>query len=164
MPRAKKPSAPPTADKPTIDQLLNLSADDLIKERIRLRDWMEAEEKRFSEYLKPHRDRQQAIDDRLMGMLNDQKMEKFSTESGTAYKSVKMNLQVTEDGTGRFGEAVGREALLDFAVENWEKIGNELLIIRPQVDAVKRWMDEHDGQPPPGVKIFYFTTLNVRRS
>lgn len=151
--------------------LASKTADELVARHLFLKDWMAAESKRFAEYLAPHKAEMEAIDNQLHGMLNalgggDKAM--LSSDAGTAYLSTLMNVSVSPDGapyTKPGAETqTGREALLDFALDNWDEIGNELLLFQAQKDAVRRWMDEHDGQPPPGLKISYFTRVNVRRS
>lgn len=163
MPR-KKSSPGIGHNNPPVDDLLKPTADTLIAEYIKTRDWIESEGKKFDEHMKPYKDRQEHITQTLHGMMLDQKLESLPTEHGTASKSVLMNLSVTADETQVYNDATGREALLDFAVDHWDEIGNELLLIKPQMDAVKRWMETHEGKPPPGVKVDYFTRINVRRS
>lgn len=165
MPRAKKTAVPGLGhNNSPVDELLKPTADTLIAEYIKTRDWMDAEGKKFDEHLKPYKDRQEHIANTLQGIMIEQKLESLPTEHGTASRSTLMNLSVTADETQSYNEASGREALLDFAVDHWDEIGNELLLIKPQMDAVKRWMETHAGQPPPGVKVGYFTRINVRRS
>lgn len=147
-----------------------LSAELLIKEHLELKDWIADANKRFGEFLAPKKARLEQIDALLMETLNtlstgDKKS--ISTDVGTAYVSNLLNVSVDTDSevyVNQNGESQsGRMALLDFALEHWEDIGGDLLLVSPQKDAVKRWIDEH-GKPPPGLKISYFARVNVRRS
>lgn len=148
----------------------NLSAELLIKEHFALQDKIKAATKTLTDYLAPHKKRLEEIDAQLLTLLNtlttgDKKS--ISTDVGTAYVSNLLNVSIdpeAEPYVNLGGESqFGRMALLDFALENWEDIGADLLLVSAQKDAVKRWIDEH-GKPPPGLKISYFARVNVRRS
>jgi len=147
------------------------TADELIKLHLSLKDYIAGETKRLAEFLAPHKARLEEIDNKLFAKLKELgtgDRANLATDSGTAYISNLMNVSISPEGapyTPEQGEArVGREALLDFALDHWDEIGNELLMFQPQKDAVKRWMETHDGQPPPGIKIGWFQKVNVNRS
>ena len=148
------------------------TAEELITEFLSLKDWMAAEAKRFNEHMSPYKARSEAIENELLAMLNalggDGKA-MLSSDAGTAYKSTIMDVSISPEGIGYCPrdsneQKTGREALLDFALDNWDEIGNELLLFKAQKDAVKKYMEEHDGLPPPGLVINYFTRCNIRRS
>ena len=124
----------------------------LVAERLKIEEWMAAESKRFGDFLAPHKARVEEINNQVLAWLNTNKLDKFTCEAGTAYRSTLLNLKVED-----------REKLLDFCNENWDGVGNELLMVSAQKDAVKNWMDEHQGAPPPGVGISFFTRLNIRK-
>ena len=126
-------------------------ADDLIAEHNRIDDWVKKESKRFEEYCKPHKERLREIEQQLHDYMLEQKVQNVKGQSGTAYLSRILTLKVEN-----------RENLLDFAVEHWDEIGNALLLISAQKEAVRQYMDEHDGTPPPGVSTDYFIKCNVR--
>lgn len=126
---------------------------DLVEERLKLEEILGVSGKRLSEYQAPFKERLEQINSQLLAWLNLNKMDKFSCDFGTAYKSTLLNLKIKD-----------REKLLDFALEHWDEIGNELLMISAQKDAVKNFMDEHNGQPPVGISTSFFTRINVRRS
>lgn len=161
-------SAQPAA--PTVDQVLDPPAQELISEYFRLDEWVKAENKRFAEHMKPCKDRMEAITSKLhekLIALGGGDKANISTDAGTAYISNILNVAIDPDAEkftldGR--ESAGREALLDFALANWDEIGSELLLVQPQKDAVKRWMEEHDGRPPPGLRVSWFARMNLRRS
>jgi hypothetical protein len=150
---------------------MNATAEDLINEHFLIQDRIKEANKRVAELLAPHKARLEAIDAELHAMLNalgTGDKANLSTDAGTAYLSHLLNVSVDPEApayTNYAGEnQVGRMALLDFALENWNEIGADLLLVQPQKDAVRKWMDEHNGQPPPGLKIGWFTRVNVRRS
>jgi hypothetical protein len=126
---------------------------DLIKDRIQLDAWLKHERKRLEEYFAPVAKQIEDIDNKLLGMLNEQKCDSFKTEHGTAYKSNILNVKVEN-----------RDALIDYAMDNWDEIGNELLMVSAQKDAVKNYMDAHDGKTPPGLSTSWFTRVNIRRA
>lgn len=148
-------------DKPT--------AESLIAERIDLDDKLKAASKKFAEFCAPWKARIEAIDGELMGILNAMGDDKasISTDAGTAYKSHLLNVSIDPEGEPWYNvngeKSVGRMALLDFALDNWFDGGADLLLVQPQKDAVKAYMEAHDGKPPPGLKTGWFTRVNVRR-
>jgi hypothetical protein len=131
-----------------------LNAADLVKEHIKLDDWITAESKRFGEHLAPHKKRMEEIRNLLLGLLNEQKTNAMSTDFGTCYVSTIMTPKI-----------VDRDKYLDFVNENWDDIGNEMLqLSAPQKDALKNFIESHDNKTPPGVEVSYFNRLNIRRS
>jgi hypothetical protein len=152
-----------------------LSAELLIKEHFALSDKLKDANKKFAEYCAPAKARLEEIDAQLLQLLNslttgDKKS--ISTDIGTAYVSNIMNVGVdpeAEPYVNVDGDSqVGRMALFDWAVEHWGVTmdgwdGSEMLLVQPQKDAVKAYIEAH-GKPPPGLKISYFARVNVRRS
>ncbi len=176
MPRGKRAEQLPLPIEPVADKtvataptLQTQSDEDLTKQYFALDDWLEAETKRFGEHVKPTKLMLEAIKDEFLRRLNERKADSTKTDVGTAYKSTIMNIAISPEGApyqvdGVLEPKVGRDALLDFCLDHWEEIGNDLLIINAQKDSVKRWMEEHSGQAPPGLKISHFTRINIRRS
>ena len=162
MPPSKKQTAPEQA--PAIDQ----TAEQLIAEHNKLDDWLKAETKRFGEFLKPHKERLESIGNQVLALSNTQKWDSIKTDAGTAYRSTLLNVSVSPDGgpykNSEGNTVIGREALLDFALDHWDDIGNDLLLVSPQKDAVKKFMEANDGKPPPGCKVGWFTRINIRKS
>lgn len=153
------------------------SDEQLVQRFIALDDWVKSEKKRFDNFMEGHKQTLEVIRNEFLRRLNERKSDSTKTEHGTAYKTNILNVSVSaEEGApyvrqvaGENGEMVpmestGREALLDFALDNWDAIGSDLLMVDAQKDAVKRWLDEHEGVPPPGLKIGWFTKVNIRRA
>ena len=159
---SKKQTAPEQA--PAIDQ----TAEQLIAEHNKLDDWLKAETKRFGEFLKPHKERLESIGNQLLALSNTQKWDSIKTDAGTAYRSTLLNVSVSPDGgpykNSEGNIVIGREALLDFALDHWDDIGNDLLLVSAQKDSVKRYMEANEGRPPPGVTVAWWTRINIRRS
>ena len=147
--------------------VLNPTADDLIQEYFRNDDFITSENKRFAEHMKPFNDRQEAIKAQLQEKMNADGLENIKSEHGTAYKSRILNTKIDADAepyTNGDGNLVrGREAVLDFCIDHWGEIGNEMLQIGVTKDAVKLYMEQH-GKAPPGVSTSVFTRVNIRRS
>jgi hypothetical protein len=162
VPRKAKQTVQPAAP-----VAIDLTAEQLIAEHNKLDEWIKGEAKRFGEFLKPHKDRLEAIGNQLLALSNTQKWDSIRTDAGTAYRSTLLNISVSPEGlpyeTDK-GASVGREALLDFALDHWDDIGNDLLLISAQKDAVKKYMEDHEGKPPPGIKTSWFTRINIRKS
>lgn len=152
-------------------QLDNLTPDQLIKLHFQLDDWQKAETDRFNKFMEPTKKRMEEVKSRLHAMLTAMgsgDKAQISTDAGTAYISNLMNVSVSEDAqpfvdpqTGE--KATGRMALLDFALAHWQEYP-DLLMVSPHKDSVKKHMEEHDGLPPPGIKVGWFQQVNVRRS
>lgn len=144
----------------------------LVQRHIQLDDWVKAEKKRFESFLEPHKQELDVIANEFLRRFNERKSDNSKTEYGTAYVSRLMSVSVSPEGApyehpdanGSTVSAIGREALLDFALDHWDEIGNELLLISAQKDAVRKWMEEHEGVPPPGLKIEHIRKVNIRRS
>jgi hypothetical protein len=127
---------------------------DLIREYNVLDDFVDAENKRFAEHLKPTRARMEEIKALLHGMMLDQKLNSMPTDNGTAYISVILTPKITD-----------RDAYLKYIGDNWSKGGSDMLQLgAPQKDVLKDFMGEHDNQPPPGVEVTPFARVNIRRS
>jgi hypothetical protein len=162
MPR-KKQEAPvqvaPVATEATAEQL--------IAEHNKIEAFVKDENKRFGEFMKPHKERLEEIGNQLLGLSNVQKWDSIRTDAGTAYRSTLLNVSVSPEGLPyqvNGEDRIGREALLDFALDHWDDIGNDLLLVSPQKDAVKKFMEANEGKPPPGVRVNWFTRINIRKS
>lgn len=132
------------------------TADTLIDEYLRTKDHLAAQQKAFNDFCKPYRDRMDAIESRLREMLlaMGDKAEAIRTASGTCYTSV-----ITTPGIEN------RDVFLKWCGEHWNEGGNEMLQLgKPQIEAYKTYMEQHEGQLPPGTKVSHYTQLNIRRS
>jgi hypothetical protein len=125
----------------------------LIKEYHTIDDFVDKETKRFSEHLKPSRARMEEIKQTIHGLLIEQKSNNISTDNGTAYIATLLTPKLTDS-----------DAYLKWAIKNWNEGGSEMLIVgKPQVTALKNWLDTHDNTAPPGVEVSYFQRLNINR-
>lgn len=145
------------------DPLIPRTADQLIAEHIQLDDGLAAETKRFNEWRKPYTDRMEAIKNELRAKLAQENgLQEGSLKGGLSFKTGAGTAYTSEITTPSI---VDREAYIDFCMEQWDAGGNEMLQVgKPQVTAVKTYMQEHEGVLPPGVKVESFIQVNIRRS
>lgn len=134
----------------------------LISEILQLDDWVDAQQKKFDEYLKPHKEKIEALKMQLheqLLALNEAKngehpRASISTDAGTAYLSTIITPKIEGDKT----------AFLDWVLEDWPTRGAGLQIGAPQKAWLQEWTDAHQGQLPPNVTTSAITRVNVRRS
>jgi len=128
------------------------SDNDLIAENHKITDLIKAAQVKFDEWSKPHKERLKAIEDDLFARLVDRGADSTKTDAGTAYISNLASVKI-EDG----------EKLFDFAADHWEVYGDEIKL-SIGIKAVRAYMDEHEGQLPPGVSLSKYSRLNINRS
>lgn len=159
-------TAAPSPEKPMIDPAL--TADLLIKREIELDDYISAQSKAFTEFCKPFRAEMEALRNRLLQMLLEQKTDSFKTKHGTAYTSTLLQHKIDPNAAPYTDEQgatyIGRDALLYYMLDRWQEYGNEALAVSIPVATVRQVMDDNNGTPPPGLTISYFTRVNVKRS
>lgn len=100
--------------------------------------------------LQPYKDAIGAIKAAMLERLQAEGHQNVKTEEGTAYQQTTMSVKVDN-----------RDELLNFVSVN-NRI--DMLDIGVLKEPVKDWLDTHDGVPPPGVKVDFFTKCNIRRS
>lgn len=140
---------------------------ELVYEYTQLDNYVDAETKRFGEHLKPHKQRMEAIKNKLLEMMNEQGTD-FKTDYGTAYRSTITTPKVDD-----------KEKFLDWVLDDWDHRGDFLQIGAPQIDAFRDYVDrrkmqlkefeeQHGGPPedisitPPGTSVSYFVRVNIR--
>lgn len=125
---------------------------DLIKEYRRLEAFCDAETKRFSEHLKPHKTKMEELRSQLHAKLIEGKLNNLSTDEGSCYLSTILTPKITD-----------RDVYLKWCSDHWQEGGNEMLIVsKPQITALNEWLDAHDDKPPPGIEISRFQRLNIK--
>jgi hypothetical protein len=128
------------------------TAEQLIAQTIALKDKLAAAQKQFEAFCKPWKTTIEENENKLLALLNEQRLDSVRADSGTAYKSTITNYKITD-----------REAILDLINENWESFGSDMMLLGVQKDAVKRYVEEN-GKLPEGLTSDSFTRLNIRRS
>lgn len=123
---------------------------ELIAKYIEIRDYMKAEADAFAERMKPYDESLTAIEGTIGLMLNEQGLENLKSDMGTAYKTHLFQARVSN-----------KDALMEYVTDHG---AYELLTAAVSKDAVKDFMAEHQGNPPPGVDVSTITKVNFRRS
>lgn len=125
----------------------------LIERYNALKGHVATQKEAFDNYLKPYMEGMESIENELLKRLNDRGADNTKTDAGTAYKSTLLNVKI-----------VSREKFLDYVLENWDVIGNDMLMANAQKDAVKQFLENSNGVPPPGLECSWFTRINIRKS
>jgi hypothetical protein len=131
---------------PNIDP--TLPADVLIGQYVKLRDRIKEAEAADKEKLSPAKAYLQALNDRLLDVLNQNGGDGIKTAQGTAYR--------TERATASISDAA---AFRDFVIAN-EMF--DMLDWKANGPAVKDYIGEFSAEPP-GVKLTTAYTVGVRR-
>ena len=154
-PRTRRPITvePTSAPLPAAGHNSLVTDDDLVAENFKLEDQLKAGMAKYNEWSKPIQERVKEIETEISRRLLERKADSTKTEHGTAYFSVIMNTKIED-----------RELIIDFLMDNWEVWGNDMMQVNVTKDAVKRYMEEHAGQLPPGISISHFQRLNIKRS
>lgn len=126
---------------------------ELVASHFKLKADLEAIQKVCSEKCKPYQVKLEEVHNSLLALLNSQGLDSFSTDDGTAYKSTLLNVKV-----------VDKNRFVDECLDNWDTFGADALLVSAQKDAVKTYMEEHQGLAPPGIETSFFTRVNVRRT
>lgn len=136
-----------------VQQVLAVStAEQLIAETIALKDKVALGAKQFEDWAKPFKAQIAENENKLLALLNEQRLDSVRSDAGTAYKSTITSYKVTD-----------RDAVLKLILDNWQNFGSEMLMMNIQKDSVKRYVEEN-GQLPPGVASDAFVRINIRRS
>lgn len=122
---------------------------DLVRKYVELRDRKKQVEERLKEELAPLSNAMDTIEAALLQRMNESGAESIKTEHGTAYKSKFMATRVAD-----------REALMAFVRA---KEAFHLLSAAVSKDAVRDYMEQSGGNPPPGVDVSFTTNVNFRR-
>jgi hypothetical protein len=102
----------------------------------------EKSDKEFKETLK-------AIEIELLRRAQDEGVEGFKTEFGTTYRDVNMSASFADEDT--FYKFVRESGDLEF----FER--------RLKIAHLKEYMENHEGQLPPGINVFREYTMRVRK-
>lgn len=126
-----------------------MTPSEMIGQYIQCRDWLEAEQGKFDERCKPVRERMQLLEGAVTEALLAAGGESLKTEHGTAYRSTTLAVRCAD-----------RETFMDFVFDGRRE---GLLTSAVSKDAVKEYMDMHNGEAPPGVDITFIHKTNFRR-
>lgn len=142
----------------TVAQILDRTPLQLIEEYHKNAAYIKAEGERFDEFMKPWRMRQDQIEKTLHAKLLDLGAEagekaSISTEAGTAYLSTIITPKI-----------IDRDAFLKYCFDNWTTVGNALMQLgAPHKATFSEFVEQHNGQVPPGTTVSSFTRVNINR-
>lgn len=128
----------------------NITVDKVIQKRIQLSDKMSELTKAYeTEHAKLSKARD-TLDLWLLQKAKNDGVQSFKACTGTAFVSSRLRPSCS-DWEGLW---------------NWMADTNNFSLHekRLSVNAIKEYMEEHDGELPPGVNVFMQETVNVRRA
>lgn len=129
---------------------------DLVKEHQDLKAAYEADQKRFQEHWKPAVTRMEQIHAAITATMQQQGLKSIKTDYGTPILSEITTAKIKVDE---------RDAYIDMCLENWDAFGGEMLQIgAPKADAVRAYMDAHEGQLPPHIEIDRTLRFSIRKA
>lgn len=125
-----------------------MTADDMVRAYIRLRDHKEAAERELKKSLERVVQGMEKLENLMLDYLNTSGAKNITTDAGTVYVKTRESASVKD-----------REAFLRyiFTTKNLE-----LLDARANKSVVRKIMDE-TGEVPPGVNVSTMKTVGVRR-
>lgn len=123
--------------------------EDCVEQYVRLRDTIEAADKKHNEKLKPAREYLEALNGALRDKLIEAGVDSAKTSAGTAYKTLKKSATVADAGVFR-----------DFVVSN---AAFDLVDMRANAPAVAAYLGNHNGELPPGINYSTRVEVGVRR-
>ena len=126
------------------------SAAQLIKKYIECRDSVTKITERHNQELLPYKNGMTLIEGLLAEEINKQESLSIKTEFGTAYRSTMTSFKVAD-----------REAWFDWVINNDHR---DMLTAAVAKDAVKAFMEENGGTPPPGLNMTQIYNINILRS
>jgi hypothetical protein len=152
MPRTKRTEQPAESPAPAIGHNSAVTDNDLIAENHKLEDQIKAGLAKFNEWSKPLKERIKQIEDDIFARLVARGADSTKTDAGTAYISRLESVKIEQP-----------EALFDFAADHWEQYGDEIKL-SIGIKAVRQFMDDNNGQLPPGISLSKYSRLNINRS
>ena len=128
----------------------------LVEERQKLRAAHEADLKKFNNHWKPALTQIEQIDAQITAEMHAQGTKSIKTDAGTAILSEILTAKIKVDE---------RDKYIDMCLENWDDFGGEMLQIgAPKADAVRAYMDAHNGQLPPHVESSTMYRFSIRKA
>lgn len=120
----------------------------VIKQYIKLRDAAEKIQSNANEQMKPYYEAMRTLETWMGAYLSKNNINSIASEHGTAYRSTVTSTKVTD-----------QTMFMEFVQHgNWE-----LARLTAEKRAVRLYMDEHQGQMPPGVEVTSLINTTFRR-
>lgn len=122
----------------------------IVRIYVKMRDARSALKAEYEAKDKAIKDQQDELETFLLGEMNSLGFDSFKTAAGTAYRTDQLIPQGADWNV--FYDWVAKTRGFDF------------LFKRIKADAVRDYMDLHNGELPPGVSIFSKLGVGIRRS
>lgn len=121
----------------------------MVSAYIKMRDARHALKAEYEKKDKELKDNQEQLEAFMLGQMNTSGVTSLRTPHGTAYRTETM-VPTGSDWTAFYA---------------WVKQTNgfDFLFRRIKADAVKDYMDQHDGEVPPGVAVYSKLGVTIRR-
>lgn len=134
--------------------MTNISA--LVEEHQKIKTHLDMQAKQFQEYCKPYNERVEQIHAAITAAMTEQGIKSLKTDFGTPILSEITSAKIKPDE---------RDAYIDMCLDNWDTFGGEMLVIgAPKADAVRNYMDAHNGALPPHIDIDKFLRFSIRKA
>ena len=128
----------------------------LVEQRQKIKEAHEADLKKFNEHWKSALEELAKIDNAITAAMHEQGIKSIKTDFGTPILSEITTAKIKGDE---------REAYIDMCLEHWDEFGGEMMQIgAPKADAVRAYMDAHEGQVPPHVEISTMLRFSIRKA
>jgi hypothetical protein len=128
---------------------LGVTLDKLVRVYLKIRDARAEKTKEYESEDRALKEAQETIQAGLLAHMNETGMKSFKTRHGTVYTSV--DVQPTAQDWDAFYAYVA------------ETNSFEALHKRISKEFVSTYMEQHDGDAPPGVSVIRKNVVNVRR-
>jgi hypothetical protein len=127
-----------------------MTADELIAQYIKLRDFKEKRTKELSAELEPYTAAMTAIEGAIFNLMGAQGVTQLKSDAGTAYQKTDTSFKVADPN----------------AFHNWvvEHRLTQFLTAHVSKEAIVNFQEQYPGQLPPGVQQASFTKVQFRRN
>lgn len=126
-----------------------MTNDEVIAQGLKIRDEIAAIKKRHLEELLPYEQGLSAVENYLLTQMFERKETSIKTKFGTAFQSEQIRVSMED-----------RNSLLQHAEETGDY---GFFTNHVAKEHVKAFMDDHEGAPPPGVKVDRFIACHIRK-
>lgn len=128
----------------------------LVAEHQQIRAHLAAQDKIYADYKKPYNERIEQIEALITTTMTEQSIKSFKTDTGTAILSEIPTAKIKPDE---------RDAYIDMCLENWDEFGGEMMQIgAPKAEAVRHYMDAHQGQLPSHIEMNTILRFSIRKA
>lgn len=139
----------PEAQAVNLDEFAGMTPDNLIGYYVALRDRLDAEKKAFSDRMKTPNETLVKLGGKMLEILNANGADSIKSGYGTVYKTTKKSATVSD-----------MDQFRDYVINTGSY---ELTDMRANAGGIQEFIEEHQGQLPPGINFSQVVTVGVRR-